>query len=129
MESEWKFRFVKIDDESEGERMNHLGKRKKDYLGQVCRQVGIFPPYTMQFTDGAMWALDTNQIQPIGSAILVNQRYNVPVICVETGQEFMNTRHAGEWAGTVKSNITNAVRKGIKAGGYHWIKKEVDNET
>jgi len=129
MESEWKFRFVKIYDESEGSRTNRLGKQKKDYLGQVCRQVGIFPPYTMQFTDGAMWALDTGQIKPIGKAVLNHQKYNVPVVCVETGQEFNNKKEAADLVSVTKGAIYTAICSGCKAGGYHWKNKGEEYET
>lgn len=121
---EYKFIFTKLDDDSEGKRINRLGRPKSAYLGKHCKQVGVYPPYAMMFEDGSVWALDIEQIEPVKPYYrIVSQRYNIPVICVETGQEFMNAHDAGVSVGLVKGAINTAINSGCKAGGYHWIRK------
>ena len=50
---------------------------------------------------------------------------SIPVICVETGQEFPSAREASLSLGLFKSSVSVAIKSGHKAGGYHWVKKEI----
>lgn len=47
-----------------------------------------------------------------------------PVICWETGEEFENTSAAAEAVGLKSTScIQNALKKGVRTGGYHWYYK------
>jgi len=124
MSEEYPFVFTKLTDKDEGNRVNRFGRSKSSYLGRKCKQVGVYPPFTFLFEDGAKWALDEDQVSPIDERYrIVTQRYNVPVICVETGEEFHNAREASVAHHVSRSGINTAVNTGFPAGGYHWIRK------
>lgn len=131
--NEYCYKFVSCPDEDEYWRLNHLGKRKGDYLGQVCRQVGLYPPYAMQFVDGAIWALDSDQVQEIGWAgpypRLNSYKYNMRIICIENGMLFVNRQQAAKWAGVNPERISRAIHEACQAGGYHFMfEKEYAND-
>ena len=130
--NDYRYKFVACPDEEEYWRLNHLGKRKGDYLGQVCKQVGIYPPYAMQFADGAVWALDVSQLIELGWAGPIprmnSYRRNKVIKCVETGMVFTNADQAARWAGTLKKRIASALHNASSAGGYHWEYAQGESE-
>ena len=126
----WRFRFIKLDSPEEGERINRAtGKKKADYIGQVCRQVTLSAPYGMEFIDGAIWALDPDQLElvnddgPYQSHGPSTEKYRRPVKCIETGEVFSSQSEAARWVGVTRQAINQAVYMCGTAGGYHfeWV--------
>ena len=51
------------------------------------------------------------------------------VICIETGEIFESMKKASEFVKVSSGSFYSSVRKGYKAGGYHWkYFEEVNNE-
>lgn len=126
----WRFRFIKLDSPEEGERVNRAtGKKKADYLGQICRQVTLSAPYGMEFIDGAVWALDPDQLElvnddgPYQSHGPSTEKYRRPVKCIETGEVFSSQSEAARWAGVRASAIRASCDTDRAVSGYHfeWV--------
>lgn len=126
----WRFRFIKLDSPEEGERVNRAtGKKKADYIGQVCRQVTLSAPYGMEFIDGAVWALDLDQLElvnddgPYQSHGPSTEKYRRPVKCIETGEVFSSQSEAARWAGVRASAVRSSCDTDRAVSGYHfeWV--------
>lgn len=130
----WRFRFARLDSPEEGERIHRVtGKRKADYLGQVCRQVTKAAPYGMEFTDGAIWALDAGQLELIGGGSYKSEgpstdRYRKPVRCIETGELFLSQSLAAKWVGSRAEYVKASCDTGRSVKGYHFERVEDDEE-
>lgn len=127
----WRFRFVKLDSRDEGERVNRkTGKKKADYLGQICRQVTTTAPYGMEFIDGAIWALDASQLELVGedgsyqSFGPSTDKYRKRVRCIETGEIFGSQAAAARWAGVRSHMVSMACDSGCATAGYHFERLE-----
>jgi hypothetical protein len=49
-----------------------------------------------------------------------------PVICVETNARYETISEAARLTGVCRSSIQRSLKRGLKAGGLHWIKGEKD---
>ena len=49
-----------------------------------------------------------------------SSRNPIPVRCVETGEIFNNIREAANAKNSTKANISRSLKRGIRAGGFHW---------
>lgn len=59
-----------------------------------------------------------------------NIRLGRPVLCVETGKQYLTATDAARAVGVSKGClITSACRRGTKSGGYHWrlLRKEIQD--
>ena len=52
-----------------------------------------------------------------------------PVICVETGIRYETVSEAARQTGICRSSIQRSIKRGLKAGGLHWVKGEKTDET
>ena len=52
--------------------------------------------------------------------IELSKRTSKPIVCVETGQEYTSAYAASKITGLPRDSISQACRRGCKAGGHYW---------
>ena len=70
----------------------------------------------------------TNEENTTHRAVVLDKHgLGKPVICVETGIEYKNIMDASRKTNINRGNISSCVNGATKtAGGYHWVRKEVE---
>lgn len=123
--------FKKLEEAEEGKRYNHRTFRyKESYVGEKCVVMSDNEPYTVMFSDGAMWALDACELCDLDGKKLKNEfpTRRKKCICIETGKTYSSYLDAALDVGTTESNIRNAVSDPFngRAKGFHWRRLEED---
>lgn len=117
------YKFTQLTDLGEGDRYcEKTHKRKRQYLGKECRIVSETEPYAMQFRDGAVWALYSEQF------ITAEQASQEPwngvkyeqVICIEDEEVYDNPLEASIAVGRSAKAIRNSCKFGSEVNGKHY---------
>lgn len=121
------FVFRRLEDPEEGKRYSYVtGRYKSDYVGLPCICISNHDPYTMKFSDGAVWALSLCELgypgnKPVKSYEQGYSRVRVKCRNIDTGVVYSSYCEAARAVGTSESNIRKAcAAKGATAKGFRW---------